>query len=158
LGLLWRAWLTGRLISRYLAGRTYYWLKEAGAVDNPDQRIAEDVKAFTATTLSFTLIFVNGAFTVLAFAGVLWTVNPLLFGVAVGYAALGSLMTILLGRPLVGLNYRQLDREANFRSALNHVDEHAESVALLHWEGQVTSRLLHRLDEVVANYRRMTSV
>jgi vitamin B12/bleomycin/antimicrobial peptide transport system ATP-binding/permease protein len=158
LGLLWRAWLTGRLITRYLAGRTYYWLKEAGAVDNPDQRITEDVKAFTATTLSFTLIFLNGTFTVVAFAGVLWTISRLLFVVAVGYAALGSLLTILLGRPLVGLNYRQLDREANLRSTLNHVDEHAESVALLHWEGQVTSRLLGRLNNVVDNYRRITSV
>ena len=115
LGLLSRAWLTGRLIRRYLAGRTYHWLKETRAVDNPDQRIAEDVKAFTATTLSFTLIFLNGTFTVVAFAGVLWTISHMLFGVAVGYAAVGSLLTILLGRSLVGLNYRQLDREANFR-------------------------------------------
>jgi vitamin B12/bleomycin/antimicrobial peptide transport system ATP-binding/permease protein len=156
LGLLWRAWLTGRLITFYLAGRTYYWLKETGAVDNPDQRIAEDVKAFTATTLSFTLIFLNGTFTVVAFAGVLWTISRLLFGVAVGYAVLGSLMTILLGRPLVGLNYRQLDCEANLRSALNHVHEHAESVALLRWEGRLTARLRRRLDDLVDNYRRIT--
>src|SRR5262245_57197091 len=158
LGLLWRAWGTGRLIRRYLDGRAYYWLKETAAVDNPDQRIAEDVKAFTATTLSFILIFLNGAFTVVAFAGVLWSISRLLFGVAVGYAALGSLMTILLGRPLIGLNYRQLDREANFRSMLNHVHEHAESLALLHWEGQVRSRLLRRLDDLVDNFRRITSV
>src|SRR5262249_46976035 len=135
--------------------RTYYWIKETGAVDSPDQRIAEDVKAFTATPLSFTLIFLNGAFTVVAFAGVLWSISRLLFFVAVGYAVLGSLLTVLLGRPLVGLNYRQLDREANFRSALNHLDEHAESVALLYWEGQMTSRLRRRLDELVDNYRRI---
>ena len=96
-----------RMITSYLDGRTYYWLKETGRVDNPDQRIAEDVRAFTTTTLSFTLIFLNGTFTVVAFSGVLWTISRLLFGVAVGYAALGSLLTILLGRPLVGLNYRQ---------------------------------------------------
>ena len=71
---------------------------------------------------------------------------------------LGSLLTILLGRPLVGLNYRQLDREANFRTALNRVHEHAESVALLHWEGLVTAQLRRRLDELVDNYRRITSV
>jgi putative ATP-binding cassette transporter len=158
LGLLWRAWGTGRLITSYLAGRTYYWLKETAAVDNPDQRIAEDVKAFTATALSFTLIFLNAAFTAVAFAGVLWTISRLLFGVAVGYAAFGSLMTILLGRPLVGLNYRQLDREANFRSVLNHIHEHAESVALLRWEGRVTARLRRGLDELVDNFRRITSV
>jgi vitamin B12/bleomycin/antimicrobial peptide transport system ATP-binding/permease protein len=158
LGLLWRAWLTGRLITFYLAGRTYYWLKETGSVDNPDQRIAEDVKAFTATTLSFTLIFLNATFTVVAFSGVLWTISRVLFGVAVGYAILGSLLTILLGRPLIGLNYRQLDREANLRSALNHVNEHAESVALLHAEDQLTVRLRRRLDDLVDNYRRITSV
>src|SRR6516225_2724098 len=158
LGLLWRAWLTGRLITRYLASRTYYRLKETVAVDNPDQRIAEDVKAFTATTLSFTLMFLNGTFTVVAFAGVLWSISRLLFGVAVGYAALGSLLTILLGRPLVGLNYRQLDREANFRTALNHLHEHAESVALLRWEGLATTRLRRSLDDLVDNFRRITSV
>ena len=70
----------------------------------------------------------NGALTVVAFAGVLWTISPLLFGVAVGYAALGSLLAILLGRPLVGLNYRQLDLEADFRSTLIHVRENAEAV------------------------------
>jgi vitamin B12/bleomycin/antimicrobial peptide transport system ATP-binding/permease protein len=158
LGVLWREWLTGRLVTSYLDGRTYYWLKETGAVDNPDQRMAEDVKAFTATTLSFTLIFLNGTFTVVAFAGVLWSISRLLFGVAVGYAVLGSLLAILLGRPLLGLNYRQLDREANFRSILNHIHEHAESVALLYWEGRAKARVLRRLDDLVDNFRRITSV
>ena len=127
-------------------------------MENPDQRIAEDVKAFTVTTLSFTLIFLNGTLTVVAFAGVLWTISRLLFGIAVGYAALGSLLTMLLGRSLVGLNFRQLDREADLRSALNHVHEHAESVALLRWEGQATARLHRLLDDLVDNYRRITSV
>src|SRR5205807_2180052 len=89
--------LAGRLITSCLADRTFYWLKEKGAVDNPDERIAEDVKTFTATALSFTLIVLNGTFTVLAFAGVLWTISRLLFAVAVGYALLGSLMTIFPG-------------------------------------------------------------
>ena len=94
----------------------------------------------------------------LAFAGVLWTISRLLFIVAVGYAVLGSLLTILLGRRLISLNYRQLDREADLRSALNHIHEHAESVALLRWEGRLTDRLQRLLDGLVDNYRRMTSV
>jgi putative ATP-binding cassette transporter len=158
LGLLWRAWLTGRLITSYLADRSYYWLKVEKEVDNPDQRIAEDVKTFTTTVLSFILIFLNGTFTGVAFAGVLWTISPPLFGVAVGYALLGSFMTILLGRRLVGLDYRQLDREADLRSELNHVHEHAESIALLRWEERLTACLLGRLNDLVDNYRRITSV
>jgi putative ATP-binding cassette transporter len=158
LGILWRWRLTRRLTRLYLADRNYYWLKGSGVLDNPDERIADDVRTFTATTLSFALIVVNGVLTVVAFAGVLWTISPLLFGVAVGYAALGSLLAVLLGRPLVGLNSRQLDREADFRSALIHVRENAESVALTRHECRLMVRLLNRLDALVANQRRIIVV
>src|SRR5262245_6588083 len=158
LGLLWRWRLTRRLTRLYLADRNYFWLKGSGGLDNPDERIAEDVRTFTATTLSFALILLNGALTVVAFAGVLWSISPPLFGVAVGYAALGSLLAVLLGRPLVGLNSRQLDREADFRSALIHVRENAESVALTRHEGRLTARLLRRLDALVDNYQRIIAV
>ena len=158
LGLLWRSWLTRRVTERYLDGRTYLRLKESAEIDNPDQRIAEDTRAFTTTTLSFTLIFLNSILAAISFSGVLWTISPLLFGVALGYAALGTLTTVLLGRPLVGLNYRQSDREADFRAALIHVGENAESVALLHGEDRLRVRLLSRIDELVANFRRITSV
>src|SRR6516165_3449227 len=158
LGLFWRVWLTRRIVRRYLADRTYLHLKESATIENPDQRIADDVRAFTSTTLSFTLMFMNGALAVLSFSGVLWTISPFLFGVAIGYAVLSTLATIYLGRPLIGLNYRQLDREANFRSDLIHVGENAESAALLRHEGRLTARLLRRIDGFVDNFRRITSV
>jgi len=157
-GLLWRVWLTRRTIRRYLADRTYLHLKESATVENPDQRIADDVRAFTATTLSFTLMFLNGALAVLSFSGVLWTISPLLFGVAIGYAALGTLATIYLGRPLIGLNYRQSDREASFRSDLIHVRENAEAIALLRGEGWLTDRLMRRIDGFADNLRGIVSV
>jgi putative ATP-binding cassette transporter len=158
LGLFWRVWLTRRIVRRYLTDRTYLRLKESAEVANPDQRIADDVRTFTTTTLSFTLMFMNGALAVLSFSGVLWTISPLLFGVAVGYAALGTLATIYLGRPLIGLNYRQSDQEANFRADLIHVRENAESVALLRREGRLTARLLRRIDGLADNFRRIISV
>ena len=143
---------------RYLDRRTYLRIKESAEVDNPDQRIAEDIRAFTVTTLSFTLIFLNAILAVVSFSGVLWTISPLLFGVAVGYAALGTHATVLLGRPLVGLNYAQSGREADFRAALIHVRENAESVALFRREGRLRERLLKRIDGLVQNFRRITSV
>jgi vitamin B12/bleomycin/antimicrobial peptide transport system ATP-binding/permease protein len=158
LGLFWRVWLTRRIVRQYLADRTHLHLKESATIENPDQRIAEDVRAFTSTTLSFTLMFMNGALTVLSFSGVLWTISSFLFGVAIGYAVLGTLATIYLGRPLIGLNYSQSDREASFRSDLIHVRENAESVALLRREGRLTARLLRRLDSLADNYRQLISV
>jgi len=158
LGLLWREWLTRDLVTTYIGDRTFFRLREHGGIDNPDQRIAEDVRTFTVTTLSFFLMLLNGTFTILAFSGVLWSISPLLFGVAVAYATLGSLATIALGRPLVRLNYDQLDKEASFRAELIHVRENAESVALLRRERRLTARILRRVDALVFNLKRIIAV
>ncbi|MBV5308681.1 ABC transporter ATP-binding protein/permease [Chromatium okenii] len=155
LALLWRKWLTQHAIDRYLSDRTYFRLHSNETLSNPDQRISEDIRALTATTLSFTLMFLNASFTVVAFSGVLWSISPLLFLVAVTYAILGSVLAIYLGKPLVKLNYDQLDREANFRSRLVHVRENAESVALLRREGRLKARLRDRLDDLTANFQHI---
>ncbi len=158
LALLWRDWQTRELLGAYFDNRAFYKLAKAGELENPDQRIAEDVRTFTITTLSFVLMLFNGGFTVLAFSGVLWSISPRLFIVAVIYALLGTGLTILLGRPLVQLNNRQLDKEASFRSELIHVGENADAIALLNREDRLKSRLLMRLDDLVSNMRRMTKV
>lgn len=158
LGLLWRNWLTERAVTRYMEDRTYFRLHETGVLANPDQRISEDIRYLTATTLSFVLMLLNASFTVIAFSGVMWSISPLLFVVAVSYAALGSFMTILLGRPLIQLNYDQLDKEANFRTRLIHVREHADSIAILRREARLRSQLLERLVDLVANFQRIIRV
>ncbi len=158
LGLLWREWLTRLSLDRYLRYRNYYRLSLTGEVPNPDQRIADDIKAFTTTTLSFALILLNSGFTVIAFAGVLLDISPLLFGVAGLYAIAGSYLTIRLGRPLIRLNYDQLDKEANFRSLLIHLRENADSIALLGQECPLKAKLLHQLGEFTANFRRIIQV
>jgi len=158
LGLLWREWLTRRLLGTYLDRRAYYRLSAAGVLTSPDERIAEDVRAFTATTLSFVLMLSNTAVTVLAFSGVLWSISRTLFAVAVLYAACGSALTVLFGRPLVWLNYNQLDKEADFRANLVHVQANAESIALLHREGRIGARLRRRFDDLTANMRRIIAV
>jgi len=158
LGLLWRRWMTRALVERYLLDATYYRLREHAEISNPDQRIADDVRTFTTTTLSLLLVFLNGTFTILAFSGVLWSISPLLFGVAVAYAALGSGLTLVFGRPLLWLNYDQSDREASFRAELVHLRENAESVAFLRHEGRIRGRLLARIDAVVENLKRVIAV
>jgi putative ATP-binding cassette transporter len=147
-------WLTRRIVSQYLANRAYLRIKVSDTVANPDERIAEDVRAFTGTTLSFVVMFVNGALAAISFSGVLWTISHVLFAVAIGYASLGTLVTVVLGRPLISLNYRQLDREASFRSTLIHVRTNAESIAMSRREGLLGSRLWRELNEVAENFRR----
>ncbi len=158
LGLLWRDWMTRRLLDFYLEPPTYFRLGATGEIPNPDQRIAEDVRSFTDTTLSYVLMVLNGSVTAIAFSGVLWSISPSLFLVAVAYATAGTFLTIRLGRPLIGLNYDQLDKEANFRSSLIHVREHTESIALLHRERRLKTRVLENLEQLVANFQRIIAV
>ncbi len=158
LGLLWREWLTRRLLGSYLDRRAYYRLSAAGLLTSPDERIAEDVRAFTATTLSFVLMLCNATVTVVAFSGVLWSISRALFAIAVLYAACGSALAVLFGRPLVWLNYNQLDREADFRANLVHVQANAESIALLGREGRLGARLRRRFEDLTANMRRIIAV
>jgi vitamin B12/bleomycin/antimicrobial peptide transport system ATP-binding/permease protein len=158
LGILWREQLTRRLTEAYMKDRTYHRLDSATGVANPDQRISEDVRAFTTTTLSFMLLIVNGTLTAISFSGVLWSISPFLFGVAVTYAVCGSVLTIILGKPLIRLNYNQLDMEANFRADLIHVRENSESIALAHREGRFKARLNRRLDALTFNFRRLIRI
>jgi putative ATP-binding cassette transporter len=88
----------------------------------------------------------------------LLAISPLLFGVAVGYAALGTIATVYLGRPLVGLNYRQSDYEAHFRAELIHVRENAESIAVSHREARLLGRLLSSIEQFTDNFRWIISV
>ncbi|HZZ21392.1 MAG TPA: SbmA/BacA-like family transporter [Roseiarcus sp.] len=151
LGLQWRDSLTREMLKLYLANGAYSRLASFGEVANPDQRIAEDVRALTASTLSFALMAFNSVVTILAFAGVMFSISLVLSAVAVLYAALGSLAILLLGRPLIKRNSDQLDKEASFRAALIHVKENAQSILLARQENAQSARLLRRLDELIAN-------
>ncbi|WP_295586644.1 ABC transporter transmembrane domain-containing protein [uncultured Lamprocystis sp.] len=158
LGLLWRKWLTERSIDKYMRDHIYYRMNAYGDLKNPDQRITEDIRSLAGTTLSFVLMILNASITVIAFSGVMWSISPLLLWVTILYAALGSVCTFYLGRPLIQLNYDQLDREANFRSRLVHVRENAESIALVRQEDRLRDRLHDRLDQLTANFRRIIDV
>jgi vitamin B12/bleomycin/antimicrobial peptide transport system ATP-binding/permease protein len=162
LGLVWREFMTQQFVDLYVSPLVYYRMNDdlirQSGVEHPDQRIAEDVKTFTTVTLSFILMFLNGFFTVIAFSSVLWMISPWLFGAAILYAISGSLLTIVLGRRLVDLNYKQLDREAAFRASLIHVRERAESIALLHHEVRLKARILRLFGKLASNWRFVIGV
>jgi putative ATP-binding cassette transporter len=158
LGLMWREWLTKFLIARYLGNKNYYRVNARGDVDNPDQRIAEDVRTFTSTTLSLMLVFLNSGVALLSFSTILCSITPLLLVAVIVYALLGSLMTVLLGRRLVGLDVVQLRREADFRYDLIRVRSNAESIAMLRGEKRENRRLIGRLAAVVDNMKRIIAI
>jgi putative ATP-binding cassette transporter len=158
LGLRWREWLTRYFIHRYLTGHAYYRLNKHSEVDNPDQRISEDVKTFTTCTLSFLILVTQSVITVIAFFGVLWSITPWLCIASVLYPVVGTWLIVFVGRRLVNLNNLQLKKEADFRFELVDVRENAQSIALVKAEKREEARLGIRLDALVANYRVIITV
>lgn len=149
--LAWRRWMTNYLIKRYFFRRSYYHLRSAAKLDNPDQRIAEDIKNFTATTLSLILILINSIMTVIAFSGVLASISWYLVFVLVGYAVFGTLSSYVIGRRLVRLHNRQYRFEANLRYGLIRVRDNAESIAFFRGEPRERIDLIKRVEAVVRN-------
>jgi vitamin B12/bleomycin/antimicrobial peptide transport system ATP-binding/permease protein len=157
LALSWRAWLTRILVDRYLSGHTFERIRAKREIDNPDQRISEDVRTFTSTLLSFVVMIVNAVLTTIAFAGILWSITPTLLFAAVFYAILGSLVTVLLGHRLVHLNNLQLKKEADLRYGLIHVREHALAPGA-QAEANDGRRVRARLRRVIHNSRSIIGV
>ncbi len=158
LGVVWREWLTRRLLDRYLTNHAYLRLAEQQEIDNPDERMSLDVQTFTAMMLSILIMLTNGIITLLVFSWILWSITPWLLLVALGYAAIGLVGSALLGWPLVGLNHRQIQREADFRYGLGRLREHAEAVAQVAGEERQRTGLLAQLTSLVQNFHQVIRI
>jgi putative ATP-binding cassette transporter len=152
LGVYWREWLTQNLLQRYLKNRAYYQINAQKQIDNPDQRLAEDIRSFTSTSLTLLLSILDSVITLVSFVGVLWAISSSLSLVLVGYALFGTIVTVLLGRRLIGLNYNQLQREADFRYGLVHLRDNAESIAFYGGESQELTSVGQRFARAISNY------
>ena len=153
LALLWREWMAQHFVKRYFNNRAYFRLRGSESVDNPDQRISEDVRNFTTSSLSFLLIGLNSLMTLIGFIGVLWLISGKLVVIMVVYAVAGTGISILIGRKLVRLHYHQYEKEADFRYALVRVRDNAESIAFYRGEKREHLDLFKRLTTAVANMR-----
>jgi vitamin B12/bleomycin/antimicrobial peptide transport system ATP-binding/permease protein len=165
----WRRWMTVQFLAEWLKGSNHYRMQLLGDVaDNPDQRIADDLKLFVDNTLSIGIGMLSSIVTLGSFVVILWNLSAeaplLLFGgewripgylvwAALFYAVFGTAFAHLIGRPLIKLNFFQQRYEADFRFNLVRVRENSEQIALLAGEEAEDSRLLERFAHVVENWR-----
>lgn len=152
LGLQWREWLTNHFLDKYFQNRAYYQINFNQKIDNPDQRIAEDIRSFTRTSLSFTLLILTSIITLISFTGVLLSISVSLSVALVIYAILGTFVTAWIGQRLIGINFNQLKREADFRYGLIHVRDNAESIAFYQGETEEILQLKQRFLRAIVNF------
>lgn len=160
----WRTWLTERFLADWLNGQAHYRMQLLDrGTDNPDQRIAEDLRLFVDLTLSLFVGFLSAVATLIVFAIVLWglsgalqvwgvSIPGYLLWVAVVYAVFGTVLTHLIGKPLIRLDFNQQRFEADFRFSLVRLRENSEGVALYRGEAQEEQSLRGRFVPVIQNW------
>ena len=152
----WRRWLTSRFLDGYLGERKYYEIGARGEIDNPDQRISEDINTFTGRSTHFLLIFLGSLMQLVAFSAVLWSISHTLVAILAVYAFLGTFGALyFFGTPLIRMNFWQLRREADFRFSLMRLRENAESIAFYRGEAQERAQLNQRFEAAFSNFARM---
>jgi len=153
LGLGWRRWLTEEFVHRYFRQRAFYRLTFEHHIDNPDQRIAEDVSAFSQKSLKVLVELIGAALQLLAFSGLLWSISKPLVWLLLGYAAVGTALSVgVFGQRLIGYNFEQLRREADFRFGLIRVRENAEAIAFYGGECPEEGQVRERFGSLFANF------
>jgi len=157
--------VTFDLLNEWLKPRRAFQLPLTGEISvNPDQRIQEDTRRLCELTVDLVVGLIQSTLLLGAFVGVLWglsaqvvfvyegkafTIPGYMVWAAMGYAALGSLFTWLVGRPLIAAHTQLRAAEANFRSNLMRVNESAEEIALRHGEATERTLLHHPVDIVL---------
>jgi putative ATP-binding cassette transporter len=160
----WRTWLTERFLANWMKDQAYYRMQLLDrGTDNPDQRIAEDLNLFVTSTLSLTLGLLSAVVTLVSFVAILWVLSGMielagvpipgyLVWIALIYAVVGTVVTHLIGKPLIGIEFNQQRFEADFRFSLIRVRENSEGVALYRGETGELAGFRERFGAVIRNW------
>lgn len=179
LELRWRAWMTRYYLDRWLSGQVFYTMElarfstsptnngDTSTPDNPDQRIQEDINKFTQYSITLSMGLLNAVVTLVSFVGILWALSgPISFSLggqdftvqgymvwaAVLYCLVGSVLSHLIGKKQITLNFFQERYEADFRHRMVRVREFSESIALDKGETVEKAQLGNRFADVLTNY------
>ncbi|MEH0834008.1 ABC transporter ATP-binding protein/permease [Pectobacterium cacticida] len=165
----WRSAMTEELVTSWLAKRAFYRMSVTGNIDNPDQRIAEDINLFVDKTVSLVVSFFVVTAQLSSFVIILWELSGIqrftLFGeewvikgylvwVVILYTVFGTAITHLIGKRLHAINYEKQRAEANFRASLLRKHDNAEQIALYGGEQQEKSHLQRQFSAIVVNWWR----
>jgi putative ATP-binding cassette transporter len=154
LQLHWRRWLTNRFLKRYFSNQAFYKIKLGDQIDNPDQRIAEDVNIFIRQNIDISGLLLNQVVTIISFIGILFFIDKSLSLVAIILALFRTTIIIFTGKKLSSLKFKQLQKEANFRYSLVHIRDNSESIAFYQGEKRELGAVRQRFSEVLDNFKR----
>jgi len=150
----WYKWLNNQILDKYLSNRAYYKINFQTDVDNPDQRLSQEIEPVTTNALNFSATFLEKVLEMITFLVIVWTISQNIALILIGYTFIGNLIAIYLNQELSKINQEELSFKADYSYALTHVRNHAESIAFFQGESQESNILARRFINLIKNTER----
>ena len=167
----WRIWKTENIVNKWIKGNNYYIAKAINKeIDNPDQRIANDIKEFSTISIELFLGIIQAVTTLISFIIILWSLSGVLefklytykinipgylVWIALIYASLGTYLTHKIGRPLSEILFKGEKKEADFRYQLIRTRENSEAIAMYDAGEFEKDGIMQKFTKIVKNTKKM---
>ncbi len=145
----WYEWLNQQVVTQYLSHRAYYKINFRSDVDNPDQRIAQEIEPIARNAVNFGAILLEKVLEMTTFLVILFSISRLAALILVAYTIIGNLIAVSLSRELDKISQEELESKANYTYTLTHVRNHAESIAFFQGEDQEFNILKKRFSSLI---------
>ncbi|MGJ5676010.1 MAG: ABC transporter ATP-binding protein/permease [Nostochopsis sp.] len=145
----WYQWLNKRILEKYLSDRAYYKINFRSDVDNPDQRLSQEIEPIARTALNFAATLLEKVLEMTTFLIILWSISRLAVAFLLIYTIIGNLIAVYLSQELEKITQEELESKANYTYSLTHVRNHAESIAFFQGENQELNIILRRFNTLL---------
>ncbi|MDZ8257989.1 ABC transporter ATP-binding protein/permease [Nostoc sp. ChiQUE01b] len=150
----WYQWLNNHILSKYLSNRAYYKINFKSDIDNPDQRLSQEIEPIASNALSFSATLLEKVLEMTVFLIILWSISPQVAMILVVYTIVGNLIAVYLTQELNKISQEELESKADYTYCLTHVRNHAESVAFFQGENQELNIINRRFSNLIKNAKR----
>ncbi|MCM0588755.1 MAG: ATP-binding cassette domain-containing protein [Gloeotrichia echinulata IR180] len=153
----WYKWLNNQILDKYLSNRAYYKINFKADIDNPDQRLSQEIEPVTTNALNFSATFLEKVLEMGTFFIIIWSISQQIAVILLAYTIIGNFIAIYLNQELTKINQEELVFKADYNYSLTHVRNHAESIAFFQGETQESNIIGKRFNQIFKNTERKIS-
>ncbi|MCC5645803.1 ATP-binding cassette domain-containing protein [Nostoc sp. CHAB 5824] len=150
----WYKWLNNHTLEKYFSNRAYYKINFKSNIDNPDQRLSQEIEPITSNALNFSATFLEKILQITSFLVIIWTISQQIALLLVIYTIIGNLIAVYLNQQANKINQEELEVKADYNYALTHIRNHAESIAFFQGENQEANIIQRRFSNIEKNAER----
>ncbi|BCL39533.1 ABC transporter ATP-binding protein/permease [Nostoc sp. MS1] len=154
LALDWYKWLNQQILDKYLHNRAYYKINFKSDIDNPDQRLSQEIEPVTSNALSFSATLLEKVLEMITFLIIVWSISQQIAIPLLIYTIIGNIIAIYITQELNKISQEQLESKADYSYGLTHIRNHAESIAFFQGEKQELNIISRRLNVLIKNTER----